>query len=318
MRYVLRADASQSIGSGHVMRSSAIAEELIARGEDVVFVGLMSELPWVEERITSLGFSGVYRNTNDFKSNPYSDVLILDSYAIEIHEEFISTKNWLHVVTLVDELTPNYFCTLRIHPGLDPGWVGQSKIPILAGPRYIPIRSSISRNIQSLNQENSKLRILVVAGGSDPHHLVLEISNILATFQELFEVFLFTNTISDFISDSRFHFFKIGSSLDELSRNANLVLTTSSTSSLEFIARGLCVGIACAVENQKQNYDSLGKLGVAAQIGSYSPTSGWNLEKNTIQKLVTEPGFRTEITEKALGLIDFDGAGRIVDAITSL
>ena len=39
MRYVLRADASESIGAGHVMRSSAIAEELIARGENVVFVG---------------------------------------------------------------------------------------------------------------------------------------------------------------------------------------------------------------------------------------------------------------------------------------
>ena len=47
MRYVLRADASQSMGSGHVMRSSAIAEELIARGEDVVFVGQISEIPWL-------------------------------------------------------------------------------------------------------------------------------------------------------------------------------------------------------------------------------------------------------------------------------
>ena len=43
MRYVLRADAPEFIGAGHVMRSSAIAEELIARGENVIFVGQVSD-----------------------------------------------------------------------------------------------------------------------------------------------------------------------------------------------------------------------------------------------------------------------------------
>lgn len=70
MRYVLRADASQSMGAGHVMRSSAIAEELIARGEDVIFVGQISDLPWVEERIASLGFSHIFNESSRFISNP--------------------------------------------------------------------------------------------------------------------------------------------------------------------------------------------------------------------------------------------------------
>ena len=49
MGYVLPTDASPTIGSGHVMRSSAIAEELIAWGEKVVFVGQISNLLWVRE-----------------------------------------------------------------------------------------------------------------------------------------------------------------------------------------------------------------------------------------------------------------------------
>ena len=88
MRYVLRADASESIGSGHVMRSSAIAEELIARGENVVFVGQISDLPWVEERIASLGFTQIHNNPGDFNSNPNSDVLLLDSYEISASDDF--------------------------------------------------------------------------------------------------------------------------------------------------------------------------------------------------------------------------------------
>lgn len=318
MRYVLRADASLSIGSGHVMRSSAIAEELIARGEEVVFVGRISDLPWVRERISLLGFSDIYYSPKDFISNPKSDVLLLDSYEIALDDNFIFLENWLHVVTVVDELTPNYSCALRIHPGLDSGWVGESEIPILAGPKYIPLRSSLSKNIASTSKESEILKIVVVAGGSDPHDLVLEISKTLASFPDLFEVYLFTNFSSNFASDPRFHFIEIGSKLDEVSRNANLILTTASTSSLEFIARGLCVGIACAIDNQKQYYGELGRLGVAAKIGSFSSPSGWSLDINTIHRLVNEPSLRENLTGKAAGLIDFHGAGRIVDAVTCL
>ena len=49
-------------------------------------------------------------------------------------------------------------------------------------------------------------------------------------------------------------------------RNVDLILTTSSTSSLEFIACGPPVGVACAVENQKQYYAALGQLGIATQL----------------------------------------------------
>ena len=300
------------------MRSSAIAEELIARGETVVFVGRISDLTWVEERIAQLGFSHIYINPQDFTPNSKFDVLILDSYEIAADDEFINLQNWIHVVTIVDESTPSYSCTLRIHPGLDSNWVGESNISILAGPKYIPFRSSLSKNI-SAPLENSKiLKIVVVAGSSDPNNLVLEISKSLATFSELFEVYLFTDFSSTFTPDSRFHFCKIGPELDEVSRDANLVLTTSSTSSLEFIARGFCVGVACAVENQKQYYDALARLGIAAQIGLHSSSSGWSLETNMIHKLITEPNFRADLAKKAHGLIDFKGAARIVDAIKYL
>lgn len=109
--------------------------ELIARGEGVIFVGQISGLPWVEERIASLGFSFIHNNPSKFISNPESDVLLLDSYEIEVDNVFLAPENWLHIVAMVDELTPSYRCTLRIHPGLDSNWVGDSKVPILAGPK---------------------------------------------------------------------------------------------------------------------------------------------------------------------------------------
>jgi spore coat polysaccharide biosynthesis predicted glycosyltransferase SpsG len=222
------------MGAGHVMRSSAIAEELISRGNDVIFVGRISDLSWVEERITSLGFSQVYSDTYDFKSNPKSDVLILDSYNIEEEDPFVAQQNWFHIIAIVDEKTPNYSCTLRIHPGLDSNWTGNSDTSILSGPKYIPIRSSLIGNKKSLVEEAHKLKIAVIAGGSDPFGLVNEIAKILVTFSEEFIVYLFSKSIADSNLDSRFRYMEIGNRFDELTSTVDLILTTASTSSLEF------------------------------------------------------------------------------------
>jgi spore coat polysaccharide biosynthesis predicted glycosyltransferase SpsG len=318
MRYVLRADASQSMGAGHVMRTSAIAEELISRGNDVIFVGRISGLPWVEERISLLGFSQVYSDTYDFKSNPKSDVLILDSYDIEVENTFIAQQNWFHIITIVDEMTPSYFSTLRVHPGLDSNWTGNSNTPILSGPKYIPIRYSLISHKKFVAEEQQKLKIAVVAGGSDPYGLVNEIAKILVTFSEEFIVYLFSNSIADSNLDSRFHLIEMGNRFEELTNESDLILTTASTSSLEFLARELCIGIACVVDNQKQNYETLGELGVAAQFGFRYTNNKWKLDKEKIYSLISSSELRQDLLVKSKGLIDFDGARRIVDAIAIL
>lgn len=318
MRYVFRADASRSIGAGHVMRSSAIAEEFIARGKEVIFIGQISELPWVTQRIATLGFSRVYDDSNDFFSNPKEDVLILDTYSINIDAEFIKPKNWQHVIAIVDELTPSYDCTLRIHPGIDSEWVGNSFIPILAGPNFIPIRSSLSKKKQVSKLKEESLKIAVVAGGSDPYNLVNELARIIARIPVRFDAYLFATSSFNSISDSRFQYVQVGQQLDDLTRDVDLVLTTASTASLEFLARGLCVGLVCAVENQQQYYKSLGKLGVAAQLGFRTLGNNWELDQQKIHELITSNELRMSLAGKAVGLIDFKGASRIVDAITNL
>ena len=318
MRFVLRADASQSIGAGHVMRSSAIVEELITRGEEVIFVGQISDLPWVEERIASLEFTEIFNNTRDFISRPESDVLILDTYKCEIDDPFVDPEKWLHIVSIVDETTPNYPCTLRIHPGLDSDWSGNSEIPILSGPKYIPFRSSLSRNIHKARDQKEVLKIAVVAGGSDPHGLVNELGKILSEMSEKFEVYLFSSSSINSVFDSRFNYVNVGPRLDEVTKDVDLILTTASTSSLEFIARGLCVGIVCAVNNQEQFYSSLSQLGIAAPLGFRNSENNWDLDEQKISSLIHSSELRKNLIARASGLIDFNGASRIVDAITNL
>ncbi len=318
MRYVLRADASQTIGAGHVMRSSAIAEELIARGKEVLFVGKISNLPWVENRISGLGFTEIHSEPATLDLKKGSDVLILDSYEIEPSDQFIAPENWLKIIAIVDEQTPNFSCDLRIHPGLDISWLSNSTVPIIGGPKYIPLRSSLSHSLPKIKENHDSVRIAVVAGGSDPHRLVLELAKILFTFSEDFKALLFTNHSLGDSLDSRFQYTEIGSHLDGLTQNVDLVLTTASTSSLEFIARGLCVAVVCTFDNQEQYYRSLGEIGAAAQIGIRNSDDEWDLDKEKIHFLIKSEQKRRALIEAASGLIDFHGAKRIVDVITTV
>ena len=316
MRYVVRTDASHLIGSGHVMRSSAVAEELIARGEEVAFVGEYTSVPWLVPRIEGLGFSQIIPISTNFVSDSKTDVLILDSYYIPINDGFIQKSKWANVVVLVDKLTPAYEADLLIHPGLSGDWMLNSNVKSLFGPAYIPFRKSIKKNEKSL--PNLKYpEILIVGGGTDNTNFVGAVCETLAKSQCDFHANIFTNKKELVQLDSRFTLSPIGSEIDENAAIANLILTTASTTSLEFIAREVAIGIGCAVSNQEENYKTLSAFRVCMPIGKFIE-SKWEIDKDIVGQLITSTELREKLRKKCANFIDLKGAERIVDAILSL
>lgn len=316
MRYVLRADASQSIGAGHVMRSSAIAEELIARGENVIFVGQISELLWLVDRTNRLGFSQVISEPAGFDANADTDVLILDSYTVPLDDAFIQQSKWKAVATIVDDQSPAYKCNLMIHPGLSSDWMPVTDANILAGPKYIPIRKSIQKP-KMHETKKSLFEILVVGGGTDTFNFVGAICKVLRNIDTQFHATIFTNNRDIVMIDSKFTIVPIGDELDEHASRADLVFTTASTTSLEFIARETAVGIGCSVDNQEQYYQILSRLGIAIPVGRFR-AGNWEINKEKIVELVVSANLRESLKSKCVGLIDLDGANRITDEIQAL
>ena len=109
----------------------------------------------------------------------------------------------------------------------------------------------------------------------------------------------------------------IGSELDDHAMNADLVFTTASTTSLEFIAREVAVGIGCAVDNQEEYYESLSTFGVAAPIGRVV-AGHWEIDHAKVFELVNSVHIRGTLRRACAGLVDLGGAGRIVDEILKL
>lgn len=315
MRFVFRADASMTTGSGHVMRSSAIAEEAIARGIPSLFVGKISELAWVSERISGLGFFQVLENSSEFIPDKDEDILIIDSYEIPTDDVFVQLQNWSKVISIFDESTPNYSCDLRIHPGLTKTWPKPFSGRTLTGPKFIPLRKSINNSTE--HTPEGTLEVLVVGGGSDTYGFVPAVVKILKKSTQDFHVTIFSNSQLGMDLDERFSVFEIGLKLDLVANAVDLVFTTASTSSLEFLARGSAVAIGCAVDNQELFYKELSRGNYAAPIGEFL-NNEWHLNTDLIRKLISLEAFRTTLKGNSANLIDLDGAKRIVDEILKL
>ncbi len=312
MRIIFRADASREIGSGHVMRSSVLAEEAVSRGFECIFIGNISGLDWVAERISSLGFVQVLSDESSFVPNAASDVLVLDSYSIPVSNTFIAKKNWKLVMSICDQITPNYKVDIEIRPGFEEIREGRETPVVLSGAEYILIRRGILKS-NGKKVDSRYPKVLVVGGGSDPFEFVPTIAKVIRPFMMNLEVHLFTNEkiATEFSRDFIIH--PIGSELDLIAQEVDLVLTTASTSSLEFIAREIPTGVVCLIDNQEDYYEQLGRLGYATQIGIRTSAGAWEFNVEAIRNLLVSQEKRDALKESVLDLVDLKGAERVID-----
>jgi len=299
------------------MRSSVLAEEAISRGFECIFVGVISDLDWVSERIAKLGFSQVLEHEDLYQANDNSDVLILDSYHIPIDHQFIARQNWKLVLSISDKITPGYECDIELRPGLTKVNQRQSAPVVLSGPEYILIRKGIEKSRKKETSTNP-LKVLVVGGGSDPFGFVAAFVDAVSSMKVDIEVHAFTKELIQKESKVKFISHAIGTDLDLISNDADLVFTTASTSSLEFLAREIPMGIACAIDNQVDFYDQIGSLGCALQIGSYGSDGKWRLIMHSIRELLESREMRESLRRTIDSLVDNRGAVRVLNSLLSL
>ena len=180
------------------------------------------------------------------------------------------------------------------------------------------MRDGISRNITKSVSTRCR-KIIVFGGGTDPYGFGTAIARILTNCRNFDSALFFCNSGSGIPEmDSRFVVKAFGRELDFEISTADLVLTTSSTSSLEIVARGLPLGVVCAVNNQESLYRSLTELNVAAAIGVRDEANNWNFDIGEIDTLINNSMYRSKLVDNSKDLIDFQGTQRILDLILQL
>lgn len=316
MRYILRSDASPEQGVGHVLRSLAIFQELNARGCEIIFVGKIENLPWVKEKMKQTGFKYLVGSENSFLHNPQTDVLILDSYEIDPQSAFIEINKWNKIVTIVDDFTPTYSSNLIVCPSISTITNSLCGTKVLSGPSFFPLRNEIKKST-NYNRNRSVFSVVVLGGGTDVANFASAISFILKKSSFKMSVTFITEKGAKIAIDSRFKTLPPGFEVENTLSRADLAFTTASTSAIEFIAREIPVGVACAVPNQEDYYQVLPNNGVAVQIGRTNGEN-WELHENVILDLLVNQRKQIELRDKMRGMFDLKGASRIVDEILKL
>ena len=316
MRLIFRVDASPNTGTGHVMRCSAIIEEATSRGITCMVIGKLGGYLWLQERLKNIGARHL-EDSELFHANKDEDILVIDSYDLPVNDDFIQPQNWKSVISIADDVTPDYFADLTIHPGIDTFLKKEKANIVLTGPDFIPFRKSIRKSLRA--NHTSVRKVVIFAGGADIFNFALAMARELREIHEFESAVFFSASSPEITSlDSRFRVRAFGPALDEELEGADLVFTSASTSSLEIIAREIPLGICFTVVNQISYFNALINDGLAADIGNFSQEGQWEINRITIKSLFSDSSLRDKLSANSSNFLDLLGSQRIVNRILSL
>lgn len=318
MRLIIQADASPSVGTGHVMRSSTIAAEFLKLGHTVYYAGSIDPMSLILERFQEIGIPYPVLDPLSIESDNKNDILLIDSYNLNPSDPLIAREKWAKVVAIFDSITPHYDVDLAIRPSLLPKNSVEG-VRTLAGTKFLLLRNSVTKSFPRNPDASTPLKILVVGGGSDPSDFCSEVTKVLKELPFNFIVDVFSDNV-DLVhqSDSRIKIHKVSLLLDEYAKECDLAFTLASSLSIELIAREIPIGVACAFENQRSGFSEMVASGFAAPIGDRNKSGEWEIDKSVLSEMITSVSFRDALRSRISGLIDLNGPERVALEILKL
>ena len=177
---LIRADANEIIGMGHLMRCLSIAHAFDVQGETVLFITADHS---GDDLIRQAGFKSICLETervemddelskiNTIIQEYRPSLFLLDSY--NITEEYCKTISRLVKTAYMDDLNisvwdVNYIINYNVFSlVMDYSLYEQTDTIVLLGPNYAPLRDEF-KNLPKHTIRNEVTDILISVGGTDP------------------------------------------------------------------------------------------------------------------------------------------------------
>lgn len=178
---ILRADASEAIGSGHVMRLIALAQGARRLGCDAHFV-IGGEPEACSEKVAQAGFTstpaqralgseGDVTMLLNLSAQSNARAIVVDSY--DATTEYLSALAMAHRTVVIDDLAEQY---LPAHVVINPNYGAEAlrySVPastrVLAGSDYALLRAEfLERREPAASGATVAARLVLTFGGSDP------------------------------------------------------------------------------------------------------------------------------------------------------
>lgn len=325
----IRCDALASLGTGHLVRQSALAEEWLARGHRVSLYG-ESDVEWARSLVARLGLEFVPAEEDvvaQFTADGV-DAVMIDGYDFPRELGRRLRAAGLVVAAMVDgDFGRHQEADLHVDQNL--GSEGPGGPNWLVGPRYVLLREVVLDRRGEPRATNSPTRVLVVFGGSDPFGgapvavelllstgLPVEVVAVAASSErraaiEALEPGPGQSVVVVPTQDD----------LPGLALTCDFVVSAAGSSTWEFACLGIPTGLVCVVDNQVAAYEAVTES-LAVPIGLLSrlraDAGARDDARAALARLVSDPEHRDSLSEAGRRLVDGEGRRRVADAIERL
>ena len=333
MQVVIRADASSTIGHGHVMRCLSLAHELRESGAECLFVS-RPESGDLRDRIAQSGFDQF--PIADMSASTMAAALgavdlrphwlIVDHYQLDREWESELRRDVRQIMAIDDRPTRPHDCDVLLdqNPPDENSAVDTSGAMALIGLEYALLRPEYRELRREARPRSGPVRrILITFGGSDRHGVTLSALRAVVahTAADVMVDVVITSGIPDRAAieaaareSSRVTIHIDLPTLAPLILAADLAIGAAGSTSWERLCLGLPSIVVTMSDNQVPIARFLDQLGLATWIGDAAVAAA--ALPAAIAKTVTT-GIDEAWSRRCLSYVDGKGASRVAAVLTA-
>ena len=333
----VRCDVGPTRGIGHVMRCLALAEELIGRGVEVVFVCDSHTVPWANDQILARGIRvepAVWTPEEHLElfARLGLDAVVFDSYDLGPEPFAAVRRSGLPTLAVVDgELRgaeADVYVDQNLGSELDTPDLPAGAVR-LAGLDYVLLRDEVL-NLRPAEPTAGRRfgrevpKVFAFFGGTDAFGAGPSVVRALAATGVPFDATVVAPR-DELVAaigavrlgeGQRVEVIGPTSALAAAVVDADLVVSASGTSTWELLCLGATAALVCVVDNQVMGYERAVATGAAAGVGVLSdlrddPAKG----AEVLRGLLTDPAERSRLAAAGWRLVDGLGRRRVADVL---
>ena len=356
MNFAVRADASQKIGVGHVMRCLTLADTLRTLGASIQFVSRylpenfrqeierrghgVAMLPEVSfeasEDVPHAQWLGASQEvdcqqTREALAGKAIEGIIVDNYAIDYrwHDDIRSVAP--NVLVIDDLADRRHRCDIlldqNLYRNIDTryGELIDDKCQPLLGPKFALLRPEFSELRQKAQVRKGELkRVFVLYGGADSDNWTLKTVRALAQLLDgkvgvdvvVGSIFPFREEVAKACDELGYDFHVQPENLAQLMLNADAAIGAGGAVSWERCCLGLPSAAVALADNQKQLVRDGGEMEILFPIDNELDTS----EKlaDGLYDFINNSSVRETISAKGFDLVDGLGADKVAKELLKL
>lgn len=337
---LIRADASASIGTGHIMRCLALAQAWQDAGGCALFVAV-SFTPALKERLSSESFDLIpvsaeagsledAQETIRIASSRQVKWIVVDGYHFEREYQQALKAAGFKVLFLDDYgHSKSYSADLVLNQNLSASEKLYSdrgpQTQLLLGPKYALLRREFSNWVDWKRIVEPDCRqLLVLMGGSDPSNVTARALEALSrrNFDRLAVKVILGGSnphISELkrcatASSVNIELLTDVYRLSDLMARADIAISAAGSTCWELCLLGVPSLFVDVADNQTANARELDRLRCAIHVGNGTVTA--TDIANGLISLANSESIRRELSENSRRLVDGKGALRVLSALT--